>query len=114
MKKILKPAESEEAVYFSDFTGKPIGKEYGPQVTLEISTSYGSEYDGGGLSLHLSDDDLCALLDFLKTKLNKDTIEQLKKQNTLLEDEFDDAVQCRCWSTCDFINNQQNFNKKLL
>jgi hypothetical protein len=71
MKKILKPAEPEEVMYYSDFTGKPIGTdEYGPQVTLKLEYNYGSKYDTQDIEYHLSDDDVDKLLTWLKSQLH--------------------------------------------
>ena len=52
MKKIIKPAEREEAVYYSDFTGKVLN-ECGPDITLKLDFHYGSKRDGANLELHL-------------------------------------------------------------
>ena len=45
MKKITKPKQKEEAVYYSDFSGKCFG-EYAPPVRLKLEFGYGSIYDG--------------------------------------------------------------------
>ena len=72
MKKILKPAEGEEVIYYSDFTGKPVGsEEYGPEAAITIEFNYGSKYDSQDFRLHLSDQDVELIVDFLNTKLQK-------------------------------------------
>jgi hypothetical protein len=70
MKKILKPSEHEEAVYYSDFSGKFLN-ETSP-IEIVIDFNYGSKYDGCKLELHLDDEDFDQLLSFLKTKLSED------------------------------------------
>jgi len=70
MKKILKPSELEDAVYYSDFSGKILNEQ--PPIEISIDFNYGSKYDGCKLELHLDDEDFDQLLNFLKTKLSED------------------------------------------
>lgn len=70
MKKILKPAENEESIYYSDFNGKILNGF--PPVEICIDFNYGSKYDGCKLELHLDDGEFDELLNFLKTKLTPD------------------------------------------
>ena len=70
MKKILKPSELEDAVYYSDFSGKILNEQ--PPIEISIDFNYGSKYDGCKLELHLDDEDFDQLLKFLKTKLSED------------------------------------------
>jgi hypothetical protein len=70
MKKILKPLELEDAVYYSDFSGKILNEQ--PPIEINIDFNYGSKYDGCKLELHLDDEDFDQLLSFLKTKLSED------------------------------------------
>ena len=79
MKKITKPAEREEAVYYSDFTGKVLN-ECGPDITLKLDFHYGSKRDGANLELHLSDDDIAPFIDLIKSKISLDLKEYLKKK----------------------------------
>ena len=79
MKKVLKPAEPEEVVYYSDFSGKLLDHNMVP-VTVTIECSYGSEYDGSRLELHLTDKGLNNLLVYIKDRLSKETKEELKRQ----------------------------------
>jgi hypothetical protein len=55
VKKITKPAEKEEAVYYSDFSGKCFG-EFNAPVQLKIEFNYGSIYDGSKFTFDLDDD----------------------------------------------------------
>jgi hypothetical protein len=48
MKKITKPAEKEEFVYYSDFSGKHMGDICSP-VEVKIDFNYGSKRDGANL-----------------------------------------------------------------
>jgi hypothetical protein len=79
MKKVLKPAEPEEVVYYSDFSGKLLEHNMVP-VTVKIECGYGSEYDGSSVELHLTDKGLNNLLVYLKDRLCQETKEELKRQ----------------------------------
>jgi hypothetical protein len=79
MKKIIKPALNEECLYFSDFTGKPLGDVY-PPVVLTIDFSYGSLQDGKLLEFHLDDDDISDVLEFLKCKIVAEKKIELEEQ----------------------------------
>ena len=89
MKKVLKPVEPEEAIYYSDFSGK-IFQDFIP-VTLTIECGYGSKYDEAKAEFHLSDKGLEKLLEFLKENLCLETKEKLKREidsNCLEKDNF--------------------------
>jgi len=89
MKKVLKPVEPEEAIYYSDFSGK-IFQDFIP-VTLTIECGYGSQYDEAKAEFHLSDKGLEKLLEFLKENLCPETKEKLKREvdsNCLQEHNF--------------------------
>jgi hypothetical protein len=93
MKKVLKPAEPEEVVYYSDFSGKLLEHNMVP-VTVKIECGYGSEYDGSSVELHLTDKGLNNLLVYLKDRLCQETKEELKRQ-----------VDSNCQSSKDGYNN---------
>jgi len=113
MKKVFKPAEREEAAYYSDFTGKPLSP-CGPDVDLKMSFDYGSKYDGARVTLHLSDDDVDQLLNFLSTKLSGDCRKEIQKNLEQLDVQYDDAMDSRAWGECDFLHNNREVYKKLL
>ena len=98
MKKVLKPQQSEEAIYYSDFSGK-IFKDSVP-VTVKIECSYGSEYDGSEVELHLSDKGLEKLLEFLKANLCQETKNELQRN-------------FHCQSSDSHYNNKE-LNQKLI
>ncbi len=77
MKKVLQPKQHEEAVYYSDFSGK-LFTDFAP-VTVKIECGYGSKYDESDLELHLSDSGLEKLLEFLKENLCENTKKSFKK-----------------------------------
>jgi hypothetical protein len=79
MKKVLKPAEPEEVVYYSDFSGKLLEHNMVP-VTVRIECGYGSEYDGSSVELHLTDKGLNNLLVYIKDRLSPETKEEFKRQ----------------------------------
>ena len=89
MKKILQPEQPEEAVYYSDFSGK-LFKDIVP-VTVKIGCGYGSKYDEASVEFHLSDKGLEKLLEFFKQNLSQETKEEIKRQvdsNCLSKDNF--------------------------
>ena len=113
MKKITKPAQKEEAVYYSDFSGKCFG-DFHPPVQLMIDFNYGSKYDGSKLRFDLDDKDIEDILALLKSKLSNDTKKALKTMYTILDDKYENSVQSRDWTECEFICNEKDLLKKLI
>jgi uncharacterized protein YwgA len=99
MKKVLKPSEPEDAIYYSDFSGR-LFEQFVP-VTVTIECNYGSKYDGSKIELHLSDKGLDNLLIYLKDRLCKETKEEIKRQ-----------IDSSCQSSDDLYNN--SLYKKLI
>lgn len=113
MKKIIRPSEKEEALYYSDFTGKPLDV-CGPDVELKLEFAYDSKYDGSRISLHLSDDDVEDLLKFLSTKLTEECRKNIQKNLEKLDSFYDDAMDSRAWEECDIYHNNREVLKKML
>jgi hypothetical protein len=113
MKKITKPAVREDATYYSDFTGKCFG-EWHPPIQLKLEFGYGSIYDGSCLKFDLDDKDIEDILTLLKSKLSDDTKKELKTMYTALDEKYDDSVQSRDWTDCEFICNEKDLLKKLI
>lgn len=113
MKKVIKPAEQEEAVYFSDFSGKCFG-EFHPPVELTISCSYGSKHDGAGIELHLDDEELKPFLELIKKSMSEDYKTKIKKQLESSENSYEDAMQMRDWEHCDILSNSIWFWREIL
>jgi len=113
MKKIIKPAEREEAVYYSDFSGKCFG-EFDPHVELTLDFGYGSKYDGSKLRFDLDDKDVEDILALLKSKLSNDTKKALKTMYTVLDDKYEDSVQSRDWTDCNLICNEKDLLEKII
>ena len=112
MKKIIKPKQNEEATYFSDFTGKPLGQI--ESATIKIECNYGSKFDGGSIVLHLEDDDILELMKFLKTKVSEDFKNQIKNYKKKLEKDYNDAFQFREWDSSDYLHNSIDLYNELL
>jgi hypothetical protein len=112
MKKITKPAQQEEAIYYSDFSGKCFGEIY--PLELKLDFGYGSRYDGSQLTFHLDDKDIEDILFLLKSKLNNETKKVLKDLIIKLENENENSIQMRDWNSCDYICNQQDLLKKII
>jgi hypothetical protein len=113
MKKITKPAEKEEFVYYSDFSGKHMGDICSP-VEVKIDFNYGSKRDGANLILHLEDKDVDSLLDVIKSKVCKNTKRAWKKQLDAQEKNFDESMQFRDWDSCDAMSNCNWLLRELL
>lgn len=113
MKKITKPAQKEEAVYYSDFSGKCFGELY-PPVELMIDFNYGSCHDGSKLRFDLDDKDIEDVLVLLKSKLSNDTKKALKTMYTVLDDKYENSIQSRDWTDCEFICNEKDLLEKLI
>lgn len=113
MKKTTKPAQKEEAVYYSDFSGKCFG-EFHPPVELTIEFNYGSSYDGSKLKFDLDDKDMEDILALLKSKLSNDSKKALKSMYIILDDKYENSVQSRDWEDCEFICNEKKLLEKLI
>lgn len=107
MKKVLKPVEPEEAVYFSDFSGKSLGKFDAP-VEIDISFNYGSKFDGASLKIHLDDEEVKPLLKLIYDSVNVDYKKSLKNKKNKIEADYDASVQMRDWDACTMENNILN------
>jgi len=84
MKKILKPSEPEEVVYYSDFSGQLFEHELIP-ATVIIECDYGSDHDGARVELHLTNKELKHLLVYIKDRLCQESKDVVKKQIANLE-----------------------------
>ncbi len=113
MKKTTKPAQQEEATYYSDFTGKCFG-EMDPPVELILDFGYGSKYDGSKLRFDLDDSDIEDILFLLKSKLSNDSKKALKTMYTNLDYRYENSVQSRDWDDCRFTCNEQDLLKRLI
>ena len=113
MKKITKPAEREESVYYSDFSGKCFGELY-PPIQLKLEFNYGSVYDGTRVVFDLDDKDVDDILFVLKGKLSNETKKDLKQRFVALNDNYEQNVQERDWTSCDYICNEKSLLTKLI
>ena len=113
MKKITKPAEREESVYYSDFSGKCFGELY-PPIQLKLEFNYGSVYDGTRFVFDLDDKDVDDILFVLKGKLSNETKKDLKQRFVALNDNYEQNVQERDWTSCDYICNEKSVLTKLI
>jgi hypothetical protein len=104
VKKIIKPLVREEAVYYSDFSGKCFGETPAP-VEISIAFSYGSKHDGTELKLQLDDEDVSPLLELIKSSVSEDFKSHIKKIITEQEKSYEDSMQMRDWDYCDIVTN---------
>ena len=113
MKKIIKPRINEEAVYYSDFSGKCFGELPAP-VEISIAFSYGSKHDGAGIQIHLDDEELKPILDVIKKSISEDYKNDMKKTIQRYETNYNDAMQMRDWGHCDIVSNNIWFWREML
>jgi hypothetical protein len=112
MKKIIKPEQREEATYFSDFTGKPLGEW--DSVNIKISCGYGSKHDGAEVTFHLDDEDLLELMKFLKAKASEDFKNTIKNNLRKLDKDYEDNLQSRDWQSCEYVLHDIDLLKLIL
>lgn len=114
MKKVIKPAEQEESVYYSDFSGKLLSPNYHPPVVLKMDFNYGSKCDGTSIELHLDDEDSKYIIDFIKQKISQEYIDKCKKELEQTEFDLGQAAEFRDWSSCEYISNKISFLNQIL
>jgi len=113
MKKITKPAEREEATYYSDFSGKCFG-ELHPPVEIKIEFNYGSKHDGAMIGLHLTDEETELFLDIIKKCASKTYKAFLHKKLKEYDDQYQTDCDFRDWDSCESTCNSIDLLKKLL
>jgi len=113
MKKVTKPAERGEAVYYSDFSGKNLG-EFDAPVELKISCGYGSKYDQADITFHLDDNDLEKLTLILRDCISEDFKNEINKKINKYDKYYEDSMQMRDWDSCDKALNNLCLFRNLL
>lgn len=111
MKKVLKPFSAEEAVFYSDFSGKCFGSLVPIKLTIEFD--YGSQFDGSFLSLDLDDRDVADLLSLIKSRITTDKKDELLSKREELEQLYQESSECRDWGHCDQIFGHKSLNDYL-
>jgi hypothetical protein len=104
VKKVIKPAEPEESVYYTDFKGV-VCEEYGAPVEVKITFNYGSKYDGDELEFHLNDDEVFVILDVIKQHLSSDYKNHLMNAYKKAEKNYESSLQFRDWDSCKLAQN---------
>jgi hypothetical protein len=79
-----------------------------------IDFNYGSKYDGSKLRFDLDDKDVEGILALLKSKLSNDTKKALKIGCAVLDDKYENSIQSRDWTDCEFFCNEKDLLKKLI
>lgn len=113
MKKIIKPAEKEESMHYSDFSGKCFG-EFQPPVQVKIDFNYGSVYDGAQINLDLTEEEAQLFLNVIKANMSSDYKTFLQKQLKKHDEDFQSSCDFRDWTSCDYICNSLDLLKNLL
>ena len=113
MKKITKPAEREEATYYSDFSGKCFG-ELHPPVELKIEFNYGSKHDGSLIGLHLTDEETNLFLDIIKKNMSENYKAFLQKRLEDYDKQYQESCDFRDWDSCELTGNSIDLLKNLL
>jgi hypothetical protein len=115
MKKIIKPKQHEQALYFSDFTGQPFDSNFGhAPVELTLKFNYGSIYDQSEITLHLSDKDVTPILELISSKLNPDFKKQLEHELIENDEQYFNAIEARDPIECEYRISCNSLYKKLL
>jgi len=113
MKKVIKPKQFEEAIYFSDFSGEPFD-HFGPPITLKLEFNYGSQYDQSEITLHLSDRDVEPILELIQSKLNPDFKKHLENELEENDEQYFNAIEARDSMECEIRASCNNLIRKLL
>lgn len=113
MKKITKPAEKEESVYYSDFKGIAFDL-CGPDIQLDIQFNYGSKYDGGRLVLHLNDEEFKPLFDLIKQNLSSETKKEFEKIINKLDYDYEASIDSRDFYSCHVVGNNLDLHRDLI
>ena len=113
MKTIIKPAEREEAVYFSDISGKSFG-EFAAPVELKLSFNYGSKHDGTEVNIDLDDEEVRPFLELLKKSVSEDFKQKMKKNLEKIENNYESSMQMRDWDYCDRMSDSIWFWREFL
>jgi hypothetical protein len=127
MKKIIKPMQFEEAMYFLDFSGRPFGEAmyfsdfsgrplgiFGPPVTLKIEFNYDSIYDQSKITLHLDDKDMVPILELIKNKLNPDCKKQIEDDLDENSEEYNKAIDSKDVSSCEIYASTKHLLRTLI
>jgi hypothetical protein len=87
MKIVIKPSESEEIEYRSDFSDKSF-LGFDPHVVIKFDFNYGSKFDGENVEFHLTDEEAGHVLDFIKMNLSQERFDQMKssKESIFVDD----------------------------
>ena len=113
MKKITKPAEREEATYYSDFSGKCFG-ELHPPVEIKIEFNYGSKHDGAMIGLHLTDEEAELFLNIIKKSSSEIYKGFLRKKLEEYYEQYQSSCDFRDWDSCELTGNSIGLLKNLL
>ena len=113
VKKIVKPSEKEEVIYYSDFSGKCFG-QFHPDVNVKIEFNYNSRFDGSTLELHLTDQETTSLLNFIKREITTEYKNEIKSKLNHVEQQLDISIQSRDWSDCDYKYTSIDLYKYLI
>lgn len=112
MKRVITPAVQEGAVYYSDFTGTAF--KYGPEAELTLEFNYGSGFDGSKLEFHLTDKEVLEVIEFIKSKISKDCINDLKRKRDVINNNLRDAIDARDYMQSDYYTNSRELINKLI
>ena len=113
MKLTIKPPQQEEAVYYSDFSGKCFGN-YQPEAVISFNFNYGSKYDGDSVSFHLSDEEAELMLNVIKSKLSEDYKKTLNDNLKGQEQSLQDSVDARDYIQSDYYSRSISLLRFLL
>jgi hypothetical protein len=113
MKKIIKPAQKEEAEVYSDFSGERFNHDI-PEVTLKFEFNYGSQFDDSRLEFDLTDKEAKEILDLIKSKLSPKRKELMKNNLEESSTNYEQCMESRDWDGCEYYGNNNLLYKYFL
>jgi hypothetical protein len=113
MKKIIKPAQKEEAEAYSDFSGERFDHDI-PEVTLKFEFNYGSQFDDSRIEFDLTDNEAKEILDLIKSKLSQKRKELMKKNLKESSTNYEQCMESRDWDGCEYYGSNNLLYKYFL
>lgn len=113
MKKIVKPAQKEEAEIYSDFSGERFNHDI-PEVTIKFDFNYGSQFDDSRIEFDLTENEAQEILDLIKSKLSqkrKDLMTQELKNTNI---NYEQCMDSRDWDGCEHYGSNAFLYKYFL
>jgi hypothetical protein len=113
MKKIVKPAQREEAKVYSDFSGERFPHDI-PEVTIKFEFNYGSQFDESKIEFDLTEKEAKEILDLIKSKLSQQRKELMKENLKDSNTNYQQCMEARDWDGCEYYGSNNLLYKYFL